>query len=175
MSGTTSSAVFNVGDKVWVRMPSGRAPGTVTEDRGPLGRGGRRLFYVAVPNDPYSSDVLLLGEDDMDPMTADEQAALYERLDPEAVKDFLIGGGLFAILARNSPRPVWLRRGPRGSLTHTYIEGYSATGGDAAPISALHGEKIFTPRRDAAIRFVKSFGLTDDDAAEVIRRVGTAP
>ena len=84
-------------------------------------------------------------------------------------------GGLFAILARNSPQPVWLRRGPRGSVTHTYIEGYSATGGDAPPLSALHGEKIFTPKRDAVIRFLKSFGLSDDDAAEVVRRVGTAP
>ncbi len=175
MNGTASSATFKVGDKVWVRMATGRAAGTVTEDRGSLGRGGRRLFYVSVPNHPYSSDVLLLGEDEMEPMTADERTTLYEPLDPQAVKDFLIHGGLFAILARNSQQPVWLRRGPRGSLTQTYIEGYSVTGGESPPLSALHGEKIFTPKRDAVIRFLKSFGLTDDEAGEVVRRVGTAP
>jgi len=59
--------------------------------------------------------------------------------------------------------------------THTYIEGYSATGGEGPPISALHGETIFAPKRDAVIRFLKSFGLSDDEAAEVVRRVGTVP
>jgi hypothetical protein len=50
----------------------------------------------------------------------------------------------------------------------------SAAGGDAPLLSALHGERIFTAKRDAVIRFLKSFGLSDDEAAEVVGRVGTA-
>jgi hypothetical protein len=174
--GNASSAVdFHVGDKVWVPVPLGRASGTVIEERGPLGRGGRNLYRVAVPNHPYSIDVFLVDEEEIEHLTESEQAALQERLDPRAVKDFLIHGGLFSILARNSPAPVWLRRGPRGNITFTYIEGYSATGGEAPPALALHGEKVFSQKREAVVRFLKSFGLTGPDAEETVMKVGVAP
>jgi hypothetical protein len=174
MSRTASSTDFKVGDKVWVSVPSGRACGTVIEDRGRLGRGGRRLFYVSVPHHPYDSRVFVVDEDEIEHLTEDEQAVLYERLDPDAIKDFLIRGGLTLILVRNSPEPVWLVRGPRGILMHTYIEGYSATGGESPPMFALHGEKISAPKRDAVVRFVKSFGLSDEDAEEVVNKVGVS-
>lgn len=175
MSHSPISTDFKVGDKVWVPVPLGRVPGIVIEERGNLGRGGRKVFRVTVPNHPYSADVFLVDEDEIDHLTETEQAALQEHLDPTAIKDFLIHGGLISILVRNSPEPVWLRRGPGGQLTYTYIEGYSATGGEVPPMFALHGEKIFTPKREAVGRFLKSFGLTDQDAEVVMRTVGVAP
>lgn len=180
MSNSTSSTDFKVGDRVWVPIPLGRACGTVIEDRGHLGRGGRKLFYVTVPNHPYTAETYLLGEDQMEHLTKAEETELYETLDRDAIKQFLIEGGLVSILGRNSPEPVWLRRGPQGDLTYTYIEGYSATGGEIPPMGALqgdslHGRKIFAPKRDAVNRFVTSFGLSDKDADEVIQRIGVAP
>jgi len=174
MSGRTSTADFRIGDKVWVPVPTGRACGTVIEDRGHLGREGLRLFHVSVPNHPFSADVFLVAEDEIDHVTEDEQAAFQARLDPEAIKDFLVHGGLISILVRNGPEPVWLRSGPHGNVTETYIEGYSATGGESPPLFALHGEKIFAPKRDNVLRFVKSFGLSDNDAEDVVRKVGIA-
>lgn len=174
MSSTTSSADFKVGDKVWVPMPLNRVCGTVTEDRGHLGRGGRRLYYVSVPNHPYNTHELLVSADEIDHLTAEEQAVLYEPLASEEIKQFLINGGLMSILVHNSAEPVWLRRGPRGNVTHTFIEGYSTTGGAIPPPSALHEEKISASQRNAVIRFVKTFGLNDSDAENVVNQFGVS-
>jgi hypothetical protein len=128
-----------------------------------------------VPNHPYSSDNFLVGEDEIEHMSQKEQATLRERLDPQAIKDFLIQGGLISMLVRNSPEAVWLRRGPHGKLTYTYIEGYSATGGAPAPVFAVSEERVFSGKRDTVIEFLKSFGLPDKDAEEVVTTVGTHP
>jgi len=172
---SSASTGLKVGDKVWVSLPIGRGCGTVVEDRGPIGRNGRHLFRVIVPNDPYGADDFLVGEDDVEHLTKDEEQNLMSRLSPAAIQDYLIHGGLVSMLVNHSPEPVWLRPGPQGSLTYTYVEGYSMTGGDPAPTGALFGEKIFSPKRNAVLRFIKSFGLNDADAHEVVHTIGVAP
>jgi len=38
---------LRVGDKVWIRLAGSRRMGRIVEDRGGIGRGGRRLLRVA--------------------------------------------------------------------------------------------------------------------------------
>jgi hypothetical protein len=175
VSNPASSTDFKVGDKVTVPVPLGRAFGTVIEDRGRLGQGGKRLFRVSVPNHPYSTDVFLVDEEEIRHVTQEEQATFEEHLDPEAIKEFLVQGGLISLLVRNTPEPVWLRRGPRNTVTYTFVEGYSSTGGVPPPMYSLHGERIFSGRREAVVDFIKSFGLSNEGAEEVVREVGVAP
>ena len=169
------TAAIKEGDKVWVPLAVGKVCGTVVEDRGPLGIGGRHLFRVSVPSDPYEAEDYVLAEDQIERLSAEDEKELMEPLEPGAVKQFLVEGGLISILVRNTRERVWLRRDSYGHVIDTYVEGYSVTGGRVPPALALRGEKIFTPKQDEVIEFVKSFGLTDADARQVVSRVGTAP
>jgi len=166
---------FRVGDRVWVPIPLGRAAGTVIEDRGPLGSGGQHLFRVSVPNHPHTSEVFLVSEVQMQHIPPNEEEAERCQFDRETIKNFLIDGGLISILVHNSPEPVWLRRGPRGNVTFTNIDGYSQNGGKIPPAYVLEGERISAPKQEEVIQFMKSFGLTDNDARDVISHIGTAP
>ncbi len=137
------AATFKVGDKVWIPLAVGRACGTIIEDRGPLGVSGQRSFRVSVPNDPYVADEFLVQEGEIQHLDDKDQAQMRVKLSADAIEDFLISGGLISILHHNSPERVWLRPDSQGNLTYTFIEGYSATGGQPAPRWALHGEKVF--------------------------------
>jgi len=168
---------FQVGEKVWVPLAVGRAIGTIIEDRGPLGVSGQHLFRVSVPNDPYTPEEFLVQEDEISQLDDADQEQLQIQLSADAVMEYLIHGGLVSILQRNSPKPVWLRRGLQGNVTFTFIEGYSATGGKAAPRNALRGEKVFAAQntKNEVIEFIKSFGLDSTQARHVVSAVGTAP
>src|SRR5260370_4603507 len=56
---------FKVGDRVRVPLGLQSAAGTVIEDRGLLGSGGRRLFRVKVDFDPPNVTFIELPEDEM--------------------------------------------------------------------------------------------------------------
>ena len=174
MSQTRSSTDFKVGDMVSVPAPLRREVGMIIEDRGHLGIGGRRLFRVEVPNHPYSTNTLVVDEDEIQHATESEQAELQQQLDPAEIKEFLIDGGLVGMLIRHTPQRVWLLRVPQGVMMFTYIEGYSVTGGEYPPTTALHGEKISASKRDAVIRFIQSFGLSKSNAEDVVRKIGVA-
>lgn len=164
---------IEVGDIVWVPLAVGRAYGTVVEDRGPLGVGGKRLFKVSVPSDPYEPETFTVGEDEVRRLSEMERRELSDRLSPDAVKRFLVQGGLLAILVRNSNRPVWLRRDTLGNVTLTFVEGYSTTGGAIPPTNSLRGERIAAPKKKRVIDFLQSFGLSPEDAADVVAKMGT--
>ena len=175
MSQQSVTTGFTQGDKVWVPLPAGRICGTVAEDRGPLGRNGEHLYIVEVPNDPFAREEFLLRGSEIKPLSEQEQHDLFDRLSSEAIRKFLIHGGLVSILVRDSPEPVWLRLDAKGNVTFTFIEGYSGTGGKASPRFALHGEKIFINKKSEVIDFVKSFGISEAMAKEIVSAVGTAP
>lgn len=168
-------ATFKAGDKVWVPLAVGRVCGTIIEDRGRLGVSGQHLFRVSVPRDPYAPEDFLLQESELSHLDQEELEQLETPLPLDAIMDFLINGGLVSMLQRNSRKPVWLRRDSRGNLTFTFIEGYSATGGQPAPRGALHGERVFAPMQPQVVEFIKSFGLDLSQANHVVSAVGTSP
>jgi hypothetical protein len=54
---------FKVGDRVRFDWPSYKVWGTIIEDRGPLGVGGRRRYVVSSPSDPFEPDICTVSED----------------------------------------------------------------------------------------------------------------
>jgi hypothetical protein len=56
---------FGVGDRVRVRLGLETALGTIVEDRGFLGSGGRRLLRVKVDFDPPNVTFIELPEDEL--------------------------------------------------------------------------------------------------------------
>jgi len=176
MTGRTSAtAGFKKGDKVWVPLAVGRVRGAVIEDRGPLGLEGRHVYRVSVPNDPYVSEEYTLSEDELTLLDEREEQSEHEQPAPNAIMEFLVDGGLIAILQTNGPERVWLRRDASGNLTFTFMEGYSATGGHVPPAYALHGERIFSPKEREVSEFIQSFGLSEEQAEHIVSSIGKAP
>jgi hypothetical protein len=56
---------FKVGDRVRVRLGFHDHPGTIIEDRGLLGTGGRRLWRVKVDFDPPNVTFIELPENEL--------------------------------------------------------------------------------------------------------------
>lgn len=50
---SSDTAEFHVGDRVSFRLTLERVEGTIIEDRGPIGMGGRRLYGVEVEYEPH--------------------------------------------------------------------------------------------------------------------------
>lgn len=174
MVSQSKSKRFKVGDKVWVQLPVGRTPGTIVEDRGPLGQGGRHIYRLEIPADPYTPTDYWATETDIERLKQQELNALAAPLPPELTVPFLKEGGLVSLLLQDGHKPVWLRLSPYGNITFTLIEGYSGTGGAVPPTQALHGERIRKDKVVDVARFLRTFGLTEEQANDVIRAVGTA-
>ena len=48
-------------------------------------------------------------------------------------------------------------------------------GGSAIPFFALYGDKVFVPKKGEVIGFLRTFGLDQTEAEDVVAAVGTAP
>ncbi len=62
---------YRVGDRVRFKMPLSRiVEGVVTEDIGPIGRGGRWLYRVTYPGGPHVEELshIPLGAEDLEPV-----------------------------------------------------------------------------------------------------------
>ena len=160
-----------------VRVPFGlrKISGTVVEDRGSVGADGRRLYTVALPNDPYEPDLVVRTEDEME-----EDTTEVPPLSREEIRKYLESGGLISILRRNmqggAHQPtIWLCRGSLGNVTFTFDEERGLAGGKRIPFFALHGERVFTPKAEEVVEYIETFGLSSADAQAVVDAVGTAP
>jgi hypothetical protein len=65
---SAASPLFKIGDRVSVQLGSRTSPGTIVEDRGLLGFGGRRLFRVKVDFDPPNVTFIEMPEDELKPV-----------------------------------------------------------------------------------------------------------
>ena len=162
---------FRLGD--WVTFRYGVRPvfAQIIEDRGPLGVNRRRLYRIRLDqelNDPVEFE---MPEEEMEKAVPDKAAILQ----------YLKHGGLVAILARNTqggppqnqPR-VWLTFSPRGALSYTLEAERGLIGsGAVVPFWALHENGILPDKRPKVLTFLKSFGLTQEEAEEVMEAVGT--
>jgi hypothetical protein len=161
---------FKVGD--WVSLDYGprRVYSRVIEDRGPIGVNQRRLYRIRLFEGSEDID-FEMPADDLDPAPA---------LDKAAILRYLKEGGLVAMLRSNltgdpNPPRVWLSYSPRGEVIHTFAAERGLIGGEAAPFFALLVDKVYRPKTEEVIEFLSSFGLSREEAEEVVRAVGTAP
>jgi hypothetical protein len=164
---------FNVGDTVQVSIGRRSLKGTIVEDRGPLGVGGRRLYGVRVPLFP---DEMQTTE-----VAADQLSAPREEvpLEPEEIVKYLKQGGLVLMLQshlsdRTGDPRVWLCRDSKGNVTHTFLPELGMIGGEVPPQFALHDYyHVYEPKRDDVTEFLRSFGLSQAQVEEVVEDVGT--
>ena len=169
---------FHVGDSVWVPVGRGKSAGVIVEDRGSIGVGRRRLYRIEVAMDPFDHMTVELPADEFEPITETNRP---KPLSQEEVMEFLKVGGLIAILRSNlnggpnQPR-VWLCRDSLGNVTHTFVAERGLAGGATVPFFAVHQGKVFRPESDSVLNYLRqSFGLTEDQAWEVLHTVGVAP
>jgi hypothetical protein len=169
---------FQVGDQVTFSYGRSTMTGEITEDRGPLGLNGCRIYQVRVSVDPFEPETWEKSEDDLEP--APDRATLRARMDRGEVEAYLACGGLVEVLrsnrsgGRNQPH-VWLRPDTLGNVTYTFAEERGVLGGAKVPFGLLHGDRVFEPKREEAIAYVQSFELDRDAAERVVAAVGTAP
>ncbi len=171
-----SEVIFRVGDQVIVPWQK-PIVGEVIEDRGTIGHRGRHHYTVRIPMDPDEPTIIQVAGDYLRPApAADKKVPVAAR-----IVAYLSDGGLISILRSNtgggaSPPRVWLRSNGPEDLVHTYEPSRGVIGGQIVPFNALHGpDRIFAPKVDEVASFLRSFGLDEVQADEVIRAVGTAP
>ena len=165
---------ITLGDTVRFTLGTTPVTGIVIDDRGPIGANGVRIYRVRVPNSPYDDELFEMAEDELD-----VQPPPDTDVPKDAIVEYLQHGGLVQILRQNlsggksQPR-VWLRRDTAGNVVHTFTEAPGAVGGATVPFAALRANRIFAPKRGDVLAFLKTFGLSGDDANRVIDAVGTA-
>ena len=166
----TPTARYKVGDVVGFWDGVRRAVARVLEPRGPLGVNRRHLYRLRVMTGADEPVVFEMPEDELDPAVPTE----------DEVVGFLVGGGLVDMLGRHgkygrNPARVWLTYNPIGVMTYTFLEEDGLVGGANVPPGALTEDqrKIFEPKKGEVVAFVRSFGLAQTDAVEVVRRIGT--
>lgn len=170
-------AAFRVGDRVTISWGSKPMEATITEDRGLLGVGGRRLYQIEIPLDPFDPIITEFPEEEIAPFDRTNGHAPLRRA---AIIEFFKFGGLALILRSNiaggklQPR-VWLRHDSNGNITYTFAEERGRVGGESVPARALREGRIFAPKRDEVLKYLRSFGLSKAQAEDVIAEVGTVP
>jgi hypothetical protein len=172
-----AAAKFRVGDRVQFQMWGKTTWGTITEDRGNLGVNGRRLYYVSVPMDPDDPELHPMDEDELEPDSISRVP-----LEKSEIIDFLKQSGLYCILLANNILPleyplVWLCRDNHGKITYTFAPRRGLIGGQMIPDSALApwGRRIDPRKKDEVAAYLLGFGLTPEEAEDVIGALGVAP
>ena len=167
---------FRVGDRVQIPLGRRKLAGVVIEDRGSIGVRGRRLYQVSVPMDPFDPATYELPEEEIEPMDEPAEA----EMDKREVANYLANGGLMSILrsnlagGRDQPR-AWVRPDTLGNVTHTFVKQRGILGGGDVPFMAIHGDKVFSPKRGEVLSFLQSFHLDRAEAEKILKAVGTAP
>jgi hypothetical protein len=163
---------FRWGD--WVKFESGGRPifAQIIEYDEPLYVNGHHLYRIRVERDSTEPDSYMMPDDEMEKAVPDKAA----------IVQYLKQGGLVDLLqtnlrdGKNAPR-VWLTFTPRGGLAPTLNPGLKATGkGTPAPFFAVLKNKVYAPDKAKVVEYLTtSFGLTKEEAEDVVQAVGTAP
>ena len=167
---------FRVGDRVQFEFGGRRVWGTITEDIGIVGFDGPRWYSISMPMDPYEPESWTMEETDLEPDRISRVP-----LEKSEVIEFLKNHGLLGILIWNPSTEreepvVWLGRGSVGEITHTFSPSRGMIGGKLIPYLAhWEGNRIDARKKDEVAEFLLSFGLTHEEAEDVIRAVGVSP
>jgi len=149
--------------------------GVIVEDRGPLGVGGRWIYGVEVPLDPFEPMTTEVPEDELE-VVADNGAAAP--LDKKKVIEFLkygLGSNLRSGMTRAKDLPrVWLCRDTLGNVTYTFVAERGISGGQPVPRAAVRWGEIVAGKRDEVLSYLESFGLNRKEAEAVVSEVGTS-
>jgi hypothetical protein len=175
-------AKFRAGDRVQFECGWGKgrhtAWGTIVEDRGLIGINGRRLYHIDIPRDPYlpdEPDRTMMGEEDLEPDAISrvplEKSEIIEYL-KKRLSEIL---GWNPSTERKDP-VVWLGRDSSGKITYTFSPRRGLVGGKLIPeFARLLSRRIDARKKDEVAEFLLGFGLTPEEAEDVIQAVGVKP
>jgi hypothetical protein len=168
---------FHVGDFVQFPWGSGKATATVVEDRGPIGVNGGRLYRIRLPMDPFEPEEWEMPEDHLEP-ALDPRLRASELTKPRIIA-YLKNGGLRRMLRVETPHGqyqprAWLKLTDLDNVTYTFAKERGFVGGGTVPYDAIWGDRIRTSKVNEVVEFLEHFGLTRDEAEQIIREIGTA-
>ena len=161
---------FKVGDWVSFRYGVRQVSAQIIEDRGKIGINGRRLHRIRMCDESTEERSFEVPEVDLAPV----------EFNRALVMEYLKNEGLLEILRANlgdrkkQPR-VWLAFDSDGNLIHTFTEEQGYIGGETVPWFALQGNQVFSPKSKEVVNFLTSFGLSPEEAEQVVKKVGTSP
>ena len=165
---------YHVGDRVRIPRGTGHVSGKISEYRGRLGGGGRRLYQIVAYTDPMVPELSTFerGEDEIE--TYREPDDPMAGLEPERVIKFLKNGGLAYLLATGGEDEsnAWLCLDSLGGVTFTFLRELGRIGGKPVPSGAVDDLRIVAAKRDEVAELLMSFGLDRDQANAVIDAVG---
>jgi hypothetical protein len=172
-----AEARFRVGDRV--RCPHFKYSflrGTVFRDGG-IRYDGRRHYVVGIDSDPFEPESHHFTEDQLELDTTPPPP-----LEKPEILRYLKKGGLVRILMTN-PSPdgpkyphVYLCRDGLGSVVYTLAPDHGMVGGAPVPFAACYGsDGVQAHKRDEVAAYLLTFGLTAEEAEDVIQVVGVYP
>lgn len=160
------------GDLVTVDFGGRDVTAEIVEDLGPLGVHGARLFHIEIPSDSSDPIRMQVSEEELKEHSPEPQIGTNE------IVQFLIDGGLVRMLKYGSaltPPRMWIYRNNAGRVSSSVSARRGEIGGAEVPVISLNHGRVNLAKNAAVARFVRSFGLTVEEAHEVLRRVGTYP
>ncbi len=92
--------------------------------------------------------------------------------------EYLASGALIKILRLNTggnPPSVWITPTQDGAFQYGPTKSENSVGGQPPPFGCVNEEKIFTPNVGEVTAFLRTFGLSEQEAASVVRKSGTSP
>jgi hypothetical protein len=175
-------AKFRAGDRVQFERGWGKgrhtAWGTIVEDRGLIGINARRLYHIDIPRDPYlpdEPDRTMMGEEELEPDTI-SRVPLKKSEIIEYLKKRLSEILSWNPSTERKDPVVWLGRDSSGKITYTFSPRRGLIGGKLVPESArLLSRRIDARKKDEVAEFLLGFGLTPEEAEDVIQAVGVKP
>src|SRR5262249_42968066 len=140
-----------------------------------VGYNGPRWYTVQITMDPDEPQPWTVEEAKMEPDTI-SRVPLEQLEIIEFLKESLWGILLWNPSTEREDPVVWLSRGSTGQITYTFSPRRGLIGGRLVPEYALgRGHQIDARKKDEVAEFLLGFGLTPEEAEDVIQAVGVAP
>jgi hypothetical protein len=124
--------------------------------------------------DPFEPHEVEMAEDEIERLPP----APPPRLDKAKIIEYLKHGGLISILRSGlagGPARAWLCPDTLGNITHTFAAERGVVGGDPIPMAAMFEGKVSKPKQEEVVSYLRSFGLDQREARQVVAFIGTAP
>jgi hypothetical protein len=170
-------AKYRVGERVQFQLGQDPVWGTITRVPWTLSHGRPRWYHLSLSQDPDEPYDWMMEEAGLEPDSISRAP-----LEKSEILEYFTNSGLVAMLisspwSETAALPAWLCRSMGGMVTYTFNPGHGLIGGKPIPQFTLYreGEKIDARKKDEVAEFLLSFGLTPEEAADVIRAVGVAP
>ena len=167
---------YRVGERVQFQLGRNQVWGTITRVPEISRHHDRRWYHLSLSQDPDEPYDWLMDESEIEPDSISRVP-----LAKSEILEYFTNWGLVAMLISNlwsesRDWPVWLCRSMGGTVTYTFKPVHGLIGGKPIPQDTLRpGDKIDARRTDEVAEFLLGFGLTPEEAEDVIKAVGVAP